>query len=143
MQKVLEAAPLCIFWTLWKERNMLAFDNAEFSIQRMKNSFVDVDPLSLFSFIDWLNSKWGQVTFFVSLPPPLGSAFGWPVHISGVLWDAVLAFPFLYIYSLFLPIQKKKNHTKLSLNLSLKAWYKLTPNLKKLYFNIAKLAQTV
>ena len=47
---------------------MLAFDNAEFSVQRIKNSFihnlwswsrvpVDVDPTSLFSFIDWLGSK--------------------------------------------------------------------------------------
>ena len=60
--------PQCIFWTVWKERNMLAFDNAEFSVQRIKNSFihnlwswsrvsVDVDPTSLFSFIDWLGSK--------------------------------------------------------------------------------------
>ena len=47
---------------------MLAFDNIEFSIQMMKNSFVhdlwswsrvfvDMDPFSLVSFIDWLGSK--------------------------------------------------------------------------------------
>ncbi|RVW44551.1 Vacuolar protein sorting-associated protein 60.2 [Vitis vinifera] len=35
-----KVVPLCIFWTVWKERNMLAFDNAELSVQRMKNSFV-------------------------------------------------------------------------------------------------------
>ena len=47
---------------------MLAFDNIEFSIQMMKNSFVrnlwswsrvfvDMDPFSHVNFIDWLGSK--------------------------------------------------------------------------------------
>ena len=39
-KKPWKVAPLCIFWTVWKERNMLAFDNAELTVQRMKNSFV-------------------------------------------------------------------------------------------------------
>ena len=66
-KKSWKVAFLCIFWTVWKERNMLAFDNAEFSVQRMKNSFVynlwswsrvsiDMGHFSL-SFIDWLGSK--------------------------------------------------------------------------------------
>ena len=52
---------------MWKKRNLLAFDNEELSIQRLKNSFVcnlwswsrvseDISPNSLVSFIDWLNS---------------------------------------------------------------------------------------
>ena len=38
--KVWKVAPLCLFWTVWKERNMLAFENEDFSIQRLKYSFV-------------------------------------------------------------------------------------------------------
>ena len=67
-KKSWKVALLCIFWTMWKERNLLAFDNAELSVQMMKNSFicnwwswsrvfVDMNPFSLVSFIDWLNSK--------------------------------------------------------------------------------------
>ena len=29
MEKVWEATPLCLFWTLWKERNRRSFDNEE------------------------------------------------------------------------------------------------------------------
>ena len=39
-RKVWNAAPLCIFWAVWKERNRIAFDNEELSIHRLKNSFV-------------------------------------------------------------------------------------------------------
>ena len=39
-RKVWRAAPLCLFWTVWKERNRIAFENQEFSIQRLKYSFV-------------------------------------------------------------------------------------------------------
>ena len=60
--------PLCIFWIVWKERNMLVFGNEELSLQRLKNSFVcnlwswirvsiDLSPFSLVSFIDWLGSE--------------------------------------------------------------------------------------
>ena len=38
--KTLRAAPFCLFWTVWKERNMIVFDNEVLLIQRMKNSFV-------------------------------------------------------------------------------------------------------
>ena len=67
-KKVWKMTPLCIFWTVWKERNMLAFDNEELSFQKLKNSFV-CNPWSLVrvpivlsasllvSFIDWLGSK--------------------------------------------------------------------------------------
>ena len=38
--KAWRAAPLCLFWTVWKERNVIVFDYEVLSIQRMKNSFV-------------------------------------------------------------------------------------------------------
>ncbi|RVW35945.1 hypothetical protein CK203_090578 [Vitis vinifera] len=39
-KKVWRAAPLHIFWTVWKERNRLAFKNESVSIQRLKHSFI-------------------------------------------------------------------------------------------------------
>ena len=39
-RKVWRAGPLCLFWTIWKARNRIAFDRDEFSIQSLKNSFV-------------------------------------------------------------------------------------------------------
>ena len=39
-QKVWKTVPLCLFWMIWKEINRIAFENEEFLIQRMKNSFV-------------------------------------------------------------------------------------------------------
>ena len=39
-RKVWRAAPLCLFWMVWKERNRITFDNDDFSIQRLKYSFV-------------------------------------------------------------------------------------------------------
>ena len=67
-RKVWRAAPLHIFWTVWKERNRLAFKDESLSIQRLKQSliltlwagaklFIDDCPLSIANFIDWLGSK--------------------------------------------------------------------------------------
>ena len=39
-KKAWQMAPLCIFWSIWKERNLLAFGNEELSLQRLKYSFV-------------------------------------------------------------------------------------------------------
>ena len=66
-RKVWWAIPLCLFWTVWKERNRIVFDNEVLSIQRLKNSFICnlfswakssivVGPLTLFNFADWLGS---------------------------------------------------------------------------------------
>ena len=39
-KKAWQMASLCIFWSVWNERNLLAFGNEEFSLQRLKYSFV-------------------------------------------------------------------------------------------------------
>ena len=65
---VWKAAPLCIFWAVWKKRNRIAFDNEEFSIHRLKNSFicnlwlwtkliVNDGPLPLLNFFYWLGAN--------------------------------------------------------------------------------------
>ena len=67
-KNVWQMTPLCIFWSVWKERNLLAFGNEEFSLQRLKYSFVCnlwswvrvlivLSPSSLVSFFEWLGSK--------------------------------------------------------------------------------------
>ena len=67
-KKAWQMAPLCIFWSVWKERNLLAFGNEELSLQRLKYSFVCnlwswvrvsliLSPSSLVSFLDWLGFK--------------------------------------------------------------------------------------
>ena len=66
-KKVWRAAPLHIFWTVWKTRNRLAFKDDELSIQRLKYSFllslwseaklfIVECPLTMVNFIDWLGS---------------------------------------------------------------------------------------
>ena len=53
---------------MWKKRDRIAFDNEEFSVYRLKYSFVcslwswtklytDADLLSLINFFDWLGSR--------------------------------------------------------------------------------------
>ena len=39
-KKVWRAAPLCLFWTLWHERNRVAFDNEACFAYRLKSSFI-------------------------------------------------------------------------------------------------------
>ena len=39
-KKVWRADPLCIFWTVWKVRNKIAFEDDVLSIQRLKSSFI-------------------------------------------------------------------------------------------------------
>ena len=64
-KKVSRTAPLCIFWTVQKERNLRAFDNEEHSAQFLKmfflrnlffwvKQYIEIDCLSFFNFIEWL-----------------------------------------------------------------------------------------
>ena len=39
-RKIWLAAPWYLIWAIWKERNKVGFENAEFSLPRLKNSFV-------------------------------------------------------------------------------------------------------
>ena len=39
-KEVWKAGPLCIFWTIWKARNKLAFEDANLYIQTLKSSFM-------------------------------------------------------------------------------------------------------
>ena len=65
---VWRASPLCLFWTVWKARNKVAFEEEELSIQRLKNSFVYFlwseaklfikdGPSTLVDFIDWVGTR--------------------------------------------------------------------------------------
>ncbi|KAL6343127.1 hypothetical protein AAG906_019670 [Vitis piasezkii] len=67
-KKVWRAAPLHIFWTVWKARNCLAFKDDMVSIQRLKYSFIFslwaetklfiIDcPLTIANFIDWMGAN--------------------------------------------------------------------------------------
>ena len=65
MEWTWQMTPLCLFWSVWKERNRLAFGNEELSLQRLKYSFVCnlwswvkvslvASPSSLVSFLGWI-----------------------------------------------------------------------------------------
>ena len=40
VKKLSMAAPLCLFWSIWKERNCIVFENLPFSYTRLKNSLI-------------------------------------------------------------------------------------------------------
>ena len=65
--KVWRAVPLCLFWTIWTERNKRSFENVELSVQRLKfvflcnllswtNLFIKHTSMPLVDFIDWLGT---------------------------------------------------------------------------------------
>ena len=64
--KVWRAVPLCLFWTIWKERNRRSFENVELFVQRLKFLFLCtllswtnlfIENSFLVDFIDWLGSR--------------------------------------------------------------------------------------
>ena len=68
IKEVWRAGPLCIFWTVWKARNSIAFEDDVLSIQRLKSSFVFLlwsetnlfikdGPSTLVGFLDWVGSR--------------------------------------------------------------------------------------
>ena len=67
-KEVWRASSLCIFCTVWKARNRIAFEDDVLSIQRLKSSFVCFlwsetklfikdGSSTLIGFIDWLGSR--------------------------------------------------------------------------------------
>ena len=64
----LESCPLCLMWTIWKERNRRTFDDIERNDQDIKFIFlytsvnwvrvyIEERTLSLIDFVDWLAIK--------------------------------------------------------------------------------------
>ena len=64
-KKIWNSIPLCIFWTVWKKINRLAFRGGSLAIQTLKNSFVfslwswvmvymGEESSSLLGFLEWL-----------------------------------------------------------------------------------------
>ena len=66
-KKARNVAPLCLFWTIWKEGNRRAFDNVEPSDQELKFSFLcnfvkrtrglGQESFSMIDFINWLGCQ--------------------------------------------------------------------------------------
>ncbi|RVW16810.1 putative ribonuclease H protein [Vitis vinifera] len=67
-KKAWRAAPLCLMWTIWRERNRRAFDDMEKNDQDIKSIFlytfvnwarvyIEEHTLSLIDFVDWLATK--------------------------------------------------------------------------------------
>ena len=64
-KKAWMAAPLCIFWTIWRERNRLVFEDENISVNRMKytylwswvNLYSVEKPRSLVDFLTWVGCK--------------------------------------------------------------------------------------
>ena len=67
-EKAWRAIPLCLMWTLWKERNKKVFNDTEQSNQALKLSFLytfvkwgkvylEDHSLSIIDFIEWLLSS--------------------------------------------------------------------------------------
>ena len=100
--------PLCLFWSVWDDKNRIAFENEEISIQKINSFvcnfwfltklFIDEGLLPLINFFDWLGFKRGLVRFFVS-PLFFCSYLLTPLVYSlyAVDWPLGTLFSFFYI----------------------------------------------
>ena len=73
-EKAWRAAPFCLIWTIWKERNRRVFDDIERNDQDIKSIFlytfvnwarvyIEEHTLSLIDFVNWLATKYGSGLF--------------------------------------------------------------------------------
>ena len=67
-KKVWQTVPSCLFWTVWKARNRIVFEEDVLSIQKLKYLFlfllwsktklsIENSPSTLDGFIDWVSCK--------------------------------------------------------------------------------------
>ena len=98
-KKVWRATPLCLFWTICKERNRRVFDNKELYVQGIKltflsnlwtwsNLFIVPGSSSIVDFVDWLEARRGAL-FFVSPTFRFGDAVRRPLYTSSVNFEAL------------------------------------------------------
>ena len=52
----LESGPLCLMWTIWKEKNRRVFDDIERNDQ-------DIKPIFLYTFVNWAKVYIKEHTF--------------------------------------------------------------------------------
>ena len=127
-RKAWPIAFLYLFWTIWKEINMIVFYNEDLLIQRMKNSFIcniwswtksclDVGHFFLINFVDWLSSCWGLVSVCIYCSCLLVTHV-YSLYASGYLLSSLYLIYFLWVY---LPKKKKKYSL---FNHLLKWWWK-------------------
>ena len=119
-KKVWRAAHLCLFWTIWKERNRKSFENVELSIQRLKylflcnlltwtKLFIGERLMSLIDFIDWLGLVWGREYLFVF------SSFFLAFFSCRCIQHVYFGLPFL-AFLIHLSFTDKKNGLKMQLH---------------------------
>ena len=107
-KKICIAAPLCLFWTLWRARNRLVFENEVTSAQRIKANFVSSGLgltciVLIIQTLFWISSHgWGVGRVFEFVPRMV--LFWLPfVHYLCTPGN------FSYLYNIcFLLIKKKK-----------------------------------
>ena len=69
-RKIWKTIPSSLFWVIWKERNMIVFENESFSFIRLKQAFInslttwasliyegDYSIVRLLSLISWVGSR--------------------------------------------------------------------------------------
>ena len=106
-KKVWGAAPLCLFWTIWKEGNRRSFDNEEFSDQRLKpvflsnflsssNLYIVEGPMSLLTFVNWLGFYSRRELFFI-FPCPFLLPWATVVYVL-----CTLVCPFWHFINIFI-----------------------------------------
>ena len=122
-KEVWRANPLCIFWTIWKARNKIAFEEEVLSIQRLKSSFVYFlwsemklfikdDPSTLVDYIDWVGTHWGWGSFCISFLAAELFQLGSGGVFFFIYFEPLFLRLFQYSFSLLLIKKEKKNVLK-------------------------------
>ena len=93
LKKIWMVAPLCLFWTIWRERNRTVFKDVLTSTQRMKNSLV----FALWSWQVYLGLEYYR--FFGLFGHYIGTSLAsFPFHLACFFWSLLY---FLYTFGFF------------------------------------------